>query len=64
MPRPGSARTPVGAPADSFFAEVDTVVSSFPGFTEMKRSLRDMPQLRAPNVGDGAVGVPLARARR
>ena len=32
-------------------------LASFPGFTEMKRSLREMPQLRAPNVGDGAVGV-------
>ena len=42
---------------DSFLAEVGTVVSSFPGFTEMKRSLREMPQLRALNVGDGAVGV-------
>jgi len=32
-------------------------LASFPGFAEMKRSLRELPQLRALGVGSGEVGV-------
>ncbi|MGE3289393.1 MAG: hypothetical protein AB7J32_25305 [Pseudonocardia sp.] len=32
-------------------------LASFPGFTELKRSLRERPQLRALGVADGEVGV-------
>ena len=33
-------------------------LASFPGFAEMKRSLRELPQLRALGVNDDQVGVP------
>ncbi|WP_139982736.1 DsbA family protein [Nocardioides litoris] len=32
-------------------------LATFPGFAELKRSLREQPQLRSFGVGDGAVGV-------
>jgi 2-hydroxychromene-2-carboxylate isomerase len=53
---PVISRLPTGDDAERLWDHV-IGLASFPGFTELKRSLRERPQLRALGVADGEVGV-------
>jgi hypothetical protein len=54
---PVISRLPGGAAAVPLWDNV-VGLASFPGFAELKRSLRERPQLRGFGVGPGRVGVP------
>jgi 2-hydroxychromene-2-carboxylate isomerase len=53
---PVISRVPSDAQAVELWEHV-VALAGFPGFAELKRSLRELPQLRALGVADGEVGV-------
>ncbi|HZG90048.1 MAG TPA: hypothetical protein VEZ42_07525 [Pseudonocardia sp.] len=53
---PVISRLPAADDAEALWDHV-VALARFPGFAELKRSLRELPQLRALGVADGEVGV-------